>query len=219
MKKLLFWMALIVGIVVILGSCAKKDETTTATTSTATTSTTTSITTTTPSGSITLGSYTVSGVYKSGCYSSGVSVYVAAGAFPTDVQSFAMTFVVTGNDNFTQETHTFTDTGCTTSSYITKAVRDNVTVGTASGSNYPVTYNKQGSKLTVNTTTAKSFLETLYSNVGLTYNFTVGTEKTIAGTGSLAYGLWTPGATTIYLAAESTDSTPETAGAIVYTKE
>ena len=49
---------------------------------------------------------------------------------------------------------------------------------------------------------------------------TVGTEKAIApASTTLTYGLWTPGATTIYLAAESTDSTPSTAGAIVYTKE
>ena len=218
MKKLLFWMALIVGIVVLLGSCAKKDDTTTATTSTTTTSTTTSVTTTTPSGSITMGSYTVSGVYKSACISSGVSTYVDAGVFPTDVQSYGFAFVVTGNDNFTTETHSYGDTGCASSSYIQKLVRDNVTVGTASGSNYPVTYNDAGIRWTVNTTAAETYLEALYSSSNI--DMTVGTEKVIASsTKTFYYNLWTPSATTIYLASESSNSTPSTAGTIVYTKE
>ena len=213
MKKLLFWIVLIVGTVVLLGSCAKKEESTTAAT--------TSKTTTTPSGSITMGSYTASGVYLSSCfYGSGVSTYIDAGSFPSDAQSFGFAFVVTGDDSFTQETHVFTDTGCTTSSYIGKALRDNVTVGTASGANYPVTYNDQGVKLTVNTTTAKTWLETRYANLGVTVDMTVGTEKALVpASTTLTYGLWTPGATTIYLATESTDSTPSTAGALVYTKE
>ena len=168
-----------------------------------------------------MGSYTASGVYLSSCFSgSGVSTLVALGLLPSDAQSFGFAFVVTGDDSFTQETHVYTDTGCTTSSYIGKAVSDNVTVGTASGANYPVTYNDQGVKLTVNTTTAKTWLETLYANIGVTIDMTVGTEKALVpASTTLTYGLWTPGATTIYLAEESTDSTPSTAGEIVYTKE
>ena len=214
MKKLLFWMVLICSVAVILTSCSKDEESTTA-------ATTTSKTTTTPSGSITMGSYTASGVYISSCfYGSGVSTLVSAGSLPSDAQSFGFAFVVTGDDSFTEETHVFTDTGCTTSSYIGKALRDNVTVGTASGANYPVTYNDQGVKLTVNTTTAETWLETLYANLGKTIDFTVGREKGVyPASTTLTYGLWTPSATTIYLATESTSSTPSTAGAIVYTKE
>ena len=211
MKKLLFWIVLIVGTVVLLGSCAKKEESTTA-------ATTTSKTTTTPSGSITMGSYTASGVYLSSCFSgSSVSTLVSAGSLPSDAQSFGFAFVVTGDDSFTSETHVFTDTGCTTSTYISKALRDNVTVGTASGANYPVTYNGTGFKWTVNTTAAKTFLENLYSSISL--DMTVATEKFIESTGSLKYGLWTPGDTTIYLASESSSSTPSTAGVIVFNKE
>ena len=211
MKKLLFWIVLIVGTVVLLGSCAKKEESTPATAAT------TSKTTTTPSGSITLGSYTMSGVYKSACGTSAVSYFISAGAFPSDVQSYAFAFVVTGNDNVTLETHTFTDTGCTTSSYINKLIRDNVTVGTASGANYPVTYNDTGFKWTVNTTTAETFLENRYSSISL--DMTVGTEQFIGSTGSLKYGLWTPGDTTIYYATDSSSSTPSEAGSTVHTKE
>ena len=223
MKKLLFWMVLIVGIVALIGSCAKKDDETAATAAASTdnaTSTTSSITTTTPSGSITMGSYTASGAYKSSCFTSGVSTFVSAGAFPSDVKSYGFVFVVTGDDSFTSETHSFTDTGCTTSSYITKGLRDNVTVGTASGANYPVTYNDQGFKLTVNTTTAETWLETLYANLGRTLDFTVGREMGVyPASFTLTYGLWTPSATTIYLATESDNSTPSTVGVIVHTKE
>ncbi len=216
MKNIISFIVLICSVAVVLTSCSKdKDEEST------TDATTTSKTTTTPSGSITMGSYTASGVYLSSCFSgSGVSTLVSAGSIPSDAQSFGFAFVVTGDDSFTEETHVFTDTGCTTSSYIGKALRDNVTVGTASGANYPVTYNDQGFKLTVNTTTAETWLETLYANIGVTVNMTVGTEKAIPpASTTLTYGLWTPGATTIYLAAESSSSTPSTAGVIVHTKE
>ena len=219
MKKITAHTFLTICGVLIIGSCAKKDDSSTTTSSdnTTTSSDNTSITTTTPSGSITLGSYTMSGVYKSACGTSAVSYFISAGAFPSDVQSYAFAFVVTGNDNVSMETHTFTDTGCTTSSYIIKLIRDNVTVGTASGANYPVTYNDTGFKWTVNTTVAEAFLENLYSSISL--DMTVGTERFIGSTGSLKYGLWTPGDTTIYLATESTSSTPSTAGVIVFNKE
>ena len=126
-------------ILVILGSCSIEEESGTSINS---------VTTTTPSGSITLGSYTVSGVYKSGCFTSGVSTFISQGAFPSDVKSYGFVFVVTGNTEFTTETHSFTDTACTksASSYITKQLRNNVTVGTASGANYPVNYKKNGTK-------------------------------------------------------------------------
>ena len=220
MKKVVFWLTLIVGIVALIGSCAKSEESTTTAITTASTTTSgdnTSITTTTPSGSITLGSYTMSGVYKSACGTSAASYFISAGAFPSDVKSYGFVFVVTGDDSFSSETHSFTDTGCTNSSWVNKLVRDNVTVGTASGANYPVTYNNGGFRWTVNTTTAETFLENLYSSISL--SVTVGTEKVIAGDGSARYGLWTPSATTIYLAAESSSSTPSTAGVIVHTKE
>ena len=214
MKNIISFIVLICSVAVILTSCSKDEESTTA-------ATTTSKTTTTPSGSITMGSYTASGVYLSSCFSgSSVSTLVSAGSLPSDAQSFGFAFVVTGDDSFTSETHVFTDTGCTTSTYISKALRDNVTVGTASGANYPVTYNDQGFKLTVNTTTAETWLETLYANLGRTLDFTVGREMGVyPASFTLTYGLWTPSATTIYLATESTSSTPSTAGAIVYTKE
>jgi len=210
MKKIFILMVSIGSILAILVSCAKEDDDSSS-------SSTTSATTTTPSGSITMGSYTVSGVYLTECQTSGVSTFIALGAFPSDVKSYGFAFVVTGDDNITTETHTFTDTGCTTSSYVQKLVRDNVTLGTASGANYPVTYNATGFKWTVNTTTAETFLENLYSSINL--DMTVGTEKFVASTGSLKYNLVTPGDTTVYIGSESSSSTPSSVGSTVYTKE
>ncbi len=187
MKNIISLLVLICSVAVVLTSCSKDEESTTATAAT-------SKTTTTPSGSITMGSYTASGVYISSCfYGSSVSTLISAGALPSDAKSIGFAFVVTGDDSFSEETHAFTDTGCTTSSYIGKAVSDNVTVGTASGANYPVTYNDQGVKLTVNTTTAKTWLETRYANLGVTVDMTVGTEKALVpASTTLTYGLWTP---------------------------
>ena len=210
MKKIFILMVSIGSILAILVSCAKEDDDSSS-------SSTTSATTTTPSGSITMGSYTVSGVYLTECQTSGVSTFIALGAFPSDVKSYGFAFVVTGDDNITSETHTFTDTGCTTSSYVQKLVRDNVTVGTASGANYPLTYNATGFKWTVNTTTADTFLENLYSSINL--DMTVGTEEFVASAGSLKYNLVTPGDTTVYIGSESSSSTPSSVGSTVYTKE
>jgi len=210
MKNIISFIVLICSVAVILTSCSKDEESTTD-------ATTTSKTTTTPSGSITMGSYTASGVYLSSCFSgSGVSTLVSAGSLPSDAQSFGFAFVVTADDSFTQETHVFTDTGCTTSSYITKALRDNVTVGTASGANYPVTYNDTGFKWTVNTTTAESFLENLYSSISL--DMTVGTEKHVASTINFKYGLWTLSGTTWY-EASSSSATPTSAGTVPHVKQ
>ena len=81
-----------------------------------------------------------------------------------------------------------------------------------------MTYNDAGIRWTVNTTAAETYLEALYSSSNI--DMTVGTEKVIASsTRTFYYNLWTPSTTTIYLSSESSDSTPETAGAIVYTKE
>ncbi len=166
-----------------------------------------------------MGDDTLSGVYASECLTSAstIALFKATGFWASEVNAYAFAFVVTGNDNVSMETHTYTDTGCTTSSYIVKYIRDNVTVGTASGANYPVTYNDTGFKWTVNTTTAESFLENLYSSISL--DMTVGTEKHVVSTTNFKYGLWTPGDTTIYYATDSSSSTPSAAGSTVHTKE
>ena len=300
MKKLLFWLVLIVGIVALIGSCAKKDDSTTSTTlsaptgltatggasqvaldwtalsgassytvywdnatgvsssSTAITSVSTDSyshtgldngttyyykvaavdsagtgslssevnattnkyisTTTTASGSITMGDDTLSGVYASACLTSAsfIAIFVALNVWPSEVNAYGNVFVVTGSDNISIELYTFTDTSCSTSSMSYKTVSDNVTVGSASGSNYPVTYNNQTQAITVHTTAAETTTETLYSNL---HDWTVGTPKDFSQLGQFKYGLWTLSGTTLYEGNDSTSATPTSAGTVPYVKQ
>ena len=158
----------------------------------------------------------MSGTYVSQCMTS-VASMISGGALPSDTKGWGGAIIVTGNDNVTQENRSYTDTSCTTSSHIVKTVYDNVSVGSASGSNYPLTVTKASQAWTVNTTTAESFLENLYSSISL--DMTVGTEKHVVSTTNFKYGLWTPGDTTIYYATDSSSSTPSEAGSTVHTKE
>ena len=221
MKKLLFWMVLIVGIVALIGSCAKKDDSTAATAAADNTTSTTSYisTTTTASGSITVGSETMSGVYASECLTSAslIAIFVNANVWPSEVKAYGNVFVVTGSDNISIELYTFTDTSCSTSSMSYKTVSDNVTVGSASGSNYPVTYNNQTQAITVHTTAAETALETLYSDA---LDFIVGTpiELPVSGSG-LRYGLWTLSGTSWYEADDSSSATPTSAGTVPHVKQ
>ena len=219
MKKLLFWMVLIVGIVALIGSCAKKDDTTAATAAADNTTSTTKYmsTTTTASGSITMGDDTLSGVYASECLTSAstIAIFVNANVWPSEVKAYGNVFVVTGSDNISIELYTFTDTSCSTSSMSYKTVSDNVTVGSASGSNYPVTYNNQTQAITVHTTAAETTTETLYSNV---LDWTVGTPRELSMSGQFKYGLWTLSGTTWY-EASSSSATPTSAGTVHHVKQ
>ena len=223
MKKSLFWMVLILGIVALIGSCAKKDEESAASAAADNTTSTTSTTkymstTTTASGSITMGDDTLSGVYASECLTSGslIAIFVNANVWPSEVKAYGNVFVVTGSDNISIELYTFTDTSCSTSSMSYKTVSDNVTVGSASGSNYPVTYNNQTQAITVHTTAAKTTTETLYSN---TLDWTVGTPRVLSQSGQFKYGLWTLSGTTWYEGSDSTSATPTSAGTVPHVKQ
>ena len=164
------------------------------------------------SGSITVGSNTLSGIYGSECLTSAsiISYYKYIGYWPSEVIAYGHVFVVTASDSISVELHSFTDTSCSLSSVITKTLSNNVTVGSASGSNYPVTYNNRTQKLTVNSTAAETTLEALLNST----DFTVGTEKELSMTGEIRYGLWTLSGTTLYLADDSKFIAPTSAGTV-----
>ena len=220
MKKLLFWMVLIVGIVALIGSCAKKDDSTAATAAADNTTSTTSYisTTTTASGSITMGDDTLSGVYASECLTSAstIAFFKATGFWASEVNAYGQVFVVTGSDNISIELYAFTDTSCSNLSQCQKTVSDNVTFGSASGSNYPVTYNNQTQALTVHTTAAETALETLYSGQ---IDFIEGTPYELSMSGVFKYGLWTLSGTTWYEADDSSLATPTSAGTVPHVKQ
>ena len=209
MKNLLFLLALICGTVALIGSCAKKEESTT----TATTSAL--VAASTASGSITVGSETLSGTYATSCYTAGVSDMVSSGSVPSDTKALGWLFVVRGNDNITEELHGFTDTTCTTKNYHSNLVYDNVSVGSASGSNYQVLQLNTGVSLLANTTAADTWLETAYS-----VTLTVGTEYIKTSSSSIKYyGLWNLSGTTFQKALLSTSAYPSDLWSIPYTKQ
>ena len=97
---MLFWIALICGIVALIGSCAEKDETTTSTTSTTTLSA--------PSGvSATLGYYQVAVEWTA---VSGASSYTLYWGSSTGISSSSTAITGITDDNYT---HTGLDNGTT----------------------------------------------------------------------------------------------------------
>ena len=175
-------------------------------------------TSTTASGSITVGSETMSGVYASTCYSSNLSSLIAAGRCPSDTASYGFVTVVTGSDNVSEESMFFTDSSCTTISLKLATQYDNVTVGSASGSNYPLTLTKARSLITAGTTTAETYIEAAWGGF---INVTVGPESTdtYAGSTNPRYNLINLSSTTLYMGDSSSSATPSSVGDTALTKQ
>ena len=208
MKNLLFWIFLICGTFIFIGSCAKKEEEAASTTSCATD--------TTASGSITVGSETMSGVYLSPCWT-GFADIAGQQIFPSDVKSGNTVVVVTGNTAISEEILMYTDTACSTPSMTWKKGRTEFTVGSASGSNYAVTYKEATVKVKVSTDVAKSHMDTFAQSVGLSETFTKGTEKTITDDQGTKHNLFLVTSTTVRHA-EAASSTPSALDSMVMTK-
>ena len=168
----------------------------------------------TASGSITVGSETLSGTYSTSCQTAGVSSMASSGSVPSDTKALAWIFVVTGNDNVTEELHGYTDITCTTKNYHNNLTYDNVSVGSASGSNYQVLQLYNEVELLANTTAAKTWMATTYS-----VTLTLETElKTSVGP-LQAYGLWNLSGSTFQKALTSTSGYPTSLWSIPYTKQ
>ena len=174
--------------------------------------------TTTASGSITVGSETMSGVYATECITSALSTLISAGRVPSDTASYGFMTVVSGSDNISEESQFFTDSSCTTNSLLMKTQYDNVTVGSASGSNYPLTLTKARSLITAGTTAGETYVEALWGN---SINVTVGTEYTDNYTGSTnpRYSLINLSSTTLYQSDVSESGTPSSVGDTGLTKQ
>ena len=212
MKKLLFWLALIVGTVVLIGSCAKKDDDTAAAS--------TSVTSTTASGSITVGSETMSGTYVSACNTTQFAAAAGSNFFPPDVKSGKTVIVVTSDTTFSDEMLMYTDTSCSTPTAYVKDGNTSVTVGVASGSNYLVTYTSSTYKVQADTTVAETHLEAfLLAATGSAVDLTVGTEHSTSGSGNLKKNLWSVTSTTIQTGEDDEDTYPTEMDSMVMTKQ
>ena len=199
MKKTLIYLTLIVGITSIIGSCAKDDDDEASTASSCTTDTT-------ASGSITVGSETMSGVYLSTCVD--ISSNAGQQIFPSDVKSGYTAVVVTGNTAISEEVLMYTDTSCSTPSLTWKQGRTDFTVGSASGSNYAVTYKVSTIKIKPSTDVAKSHMETFASSANISVAFTVGNETSITDNGDTKYNLVSVTSTTVQTGNSSDNNTP-----------
>ena len=209
MKKLLFWIVLIVGAVALLGSCAKKDEDEDAATS--------CTTDTTASGSITVGSETMSGVYLSAC--TDLSSSAGANIFPSDIKGVYSAVVVTGDAAITEEILMYTDTACSTPSASWKQVRSSFTVGSASGGNYAVTYTDATVKVKPSTDVAATHFNAFAANnPNITVTFTKGTEASVTSSGSTKYNLFLVTSTTVRHAEAHDNTTPSALDSMVMTK-
>ena len=217
MKKLLFWIVLIVGTVVLLGSCAKKEESTTAAAAATGVCTTCDplTSTTTAAGSITVGSATLSGTYATSCFTNASDF--SEGSAPSDMKSYGFLFIVRGNDNVTEEVNYYTDSTCTTKGYTKKNVYDNVTVGSASGSNYQVALIYKQIKILVTTTVSETWVEGIH---GGSFDFVVDTEKilTVSASSQQKYNLWNVSATTFEMGNNGANYSTELTG-VKYTKQ
>ena len=216
MKKLLFWIVLIVGTVALLGSCSKKEESTTAAAAAGVCTTCDPLTsTTTAAGSITVGSATLSGTYATSCFNDASDF--SEGSAPSDMKSYGYLFIVRGNDNVTEETNYYTDSICSTKGYTKKNVYDNVTVGSASGSNYQVALIYKQIKILVTTTVSETWVEGIY---GGSVDFVVDTEKilTVSASSQQKYNLWNVSATTFEMGNNGANYSTELNG-VKYTKQ
>ena len=215
MKKLLFWIVLIVGTVALLGSCAKKEESTTAAAAGVCTTCDPLTSTTTAAGSITVGSATLSGTYATSCFTNASDF--SDGAAPSDMKSYGFLFIVRGNDNVTEETNYYTDSICSTKGYTKKNVYDNVTVGSASGSNYQVALMYKQIKILVTTTVSEAWVDGIY---GGSVDFVVDTEKilTLSASSQQKYNLWNVSATTFEMGDNGANYSTELNG-VKYTKQ
>ena len=214
MKKLLFWIVLIVGTVALLGSCAKKDDDTAAAAATSATSTT-------ASGSITVGSETLSGTYASPCWSGGglVATFASSGALPSDSVAIRNILVVTSDTSISEETHAYADATCSTTSYYSKDGNTSFTVGDALGDYYKVTYTETTNKFIAGTTAAKTWWEALFLAAGVTIDLTVGTEVSGSGSGKNLLNLFSVTSTTVQHGEDDNATQPTEMDSQVMTKQ
>ena len=219
MKKLLFWMVLIVGIVALIGSCAKKDDSTAATAAADNTTGTTSSSFTctavtscsaTASGSFYVDNNTLSGIYdfyhvyaligvtgfdnSTGCVSN--SSYIASSA-PTGTQSVIIQTVITSSTSFATKSVYYSDTACSSEissfliGYNEVSVGDNVTGLTAGSKNYPTSASQVTYKESCSEMKGTTDVGTAYLNTKLSTSWvTTGETHTCQGSGATTYALW-----------------------------
>ena len=135
---------------------------------------------------------------------------------PSDTKSIAWALVGTRNDNVTDEYQGFSDATFTTKSFQLSWIYDNISVGSASGSNYKVLLPLTSNLLLVNTTAAETWIETMYSNA---FDLTIGSVYTTTEGAMQYYGLWNLSGTTFKQADAESSAYPTVLDDIDYIKK
>jgi len=215
MKKIVFWLAFIVGIIAVIGACSKSEDDSS---SSSTTTYASSASGATASGTITLGNYSISGTYASACFSASDS------SAPTDATHIGFVAVVTGNDNYTLETNYYTDSTCTadTLSLGSYSNMDNVTdqgpTASDSTANEKVTYVLRDLSFMAKSTAADTFVTNLWSTYSL--DFEVDVLKVLSS-GNPYYNLIKVTGTggDVYFGEADSSAYPSTVGSNKYVKQ
>ena len=210
MKNYIIWLITIVGILFFVGSCSISEESG---------DTCTAQTDTTASGSITVGSVSMSGSYLSPCSTTLVQIYALLGVYPSDTKSIRSQYVVTSSNSVSDESFFYSDTACSALSLSLKSTRSDVAVGTASGSNYKVTYKSSYLKELVKTSAAEAFREKVYSDAGLSVDLTQGCVFEGSQSGTEYKNLWNLTSTTLKIGDHDTDTYPSSVEVTEYTKQ
>ena len=233
MKKLLFWMVLIVGIIAVIGACKKSDDSTAATAACSS-----SLSTTAP-GTLTglkptMGVDNVPGTYSmswegatptAGCIDNGtaVSLMISFNSIPSDSQNFKYQIIVTSSTSFTKLLTYYSDnnscatvSGYDAKSYTNFTVGDNITMATA-----PAPYPTYGTKVSYKSTCfmAKGVTDTataFINSMGNVSGAVTGTELNKEDDGETYYNIMAlndnhSGTTYdwFYLGPESTSAYPD----------
>jgi len=205
MKKIIFWLTMIVGIIAVIGACKKSDDSTT------TTAACSSSLSTTASGTLTglkttMGVDNMTGTYSitwggttpaGGCIThGGVTEMIGYDGIPSDSLNFKHQVIVTSSTSFTDIYRYYSDNNsCTTASgyhatsYTNFTVGDNITMVSAPGSN-PLYGTKVSYKATCFmakgvTDTATAFINSMSTVSGAV----TGTELNKSGSGSTYYNI------------------------------
>ena len=141
MKKLLFWMVLIVGIIAVIGACKKSDDSATTTAAACSSSLSTTASGTLTGLKTTMGVDNVTGTYSmswegatptAGCIDNAtpVSLMISYNSIPSDSQNFKYQIIVTSSTSFTKLLTYYSDNNsCATVSGYHATSYTNVTVG------------------------------------------------------------------------------------------
>ena len=198
MKKTLFWLALIVVTVALIGSCAKKDDSTAATDATGTG------TGSTASGTISGIDYLTGTFHMSyngqtpsgGCIDNSSALTALSAALPSGTLGLKWDIIITSSTTWTKSLQWYSDASCATvTGYMNKlfkdfAVGDSLSGLTAGSMGLPTTakkvsYKEESLVLKCNTDACTTFLNSTFGESSLaTLGFTQGTELVVSNSDS-----------------------------------